>query len=219
MSYASEEKSIKKGVAKIIFVLLCIGMVVYIGLTVYEHSHPAVKNTDVPMVISAPVSQKPTSLPNPSAGTGMPDGELASAPCHVINGLPDASCTPGATDSRVTQGTIKETICKSGYTQTVRPPVSVTSKIKTVAMKEYGFSDSPSNYELDHLISLELGGSPDSTKNLFPEPYNIDLNAKKKDLVENYLHKQVCDGAMTLQEAQQEISHDWVTVYHQHIEK
>ena len=86
-------------------------------------------------------------------------------------------------------------------------------------MKEYGFSDSPSNYELDHLISLELGGSPDSTKNLFPEPYNIDLNAKKKDLVENYLHKQVCDGAMTLQEAQQEISHDWVTVYHQHIEK
>jgi len=136
-----------------------------------------------------------------------------SVHCKIINYLPDSNCTPGAIDLRVTQENINSTICVSGYTATVRPSTSVTNKIKTERMEVYGDTDSPSNYELDHLIPLELGGSPDSVLNLFPEPYANPYGAQEKDKVENYLHKQVCDGAIALQAAQQEIRTNWVEIY------
>ena len=68
------------------------------------------------------------------------------------------------------------------------------------------------------MISLELGGSPTDPQNLWPEPYINDvdgqnLGAHEKDKVENYLHSQVCSGAMTLVEAQTEIKTNWVAVY------
>lgn len=69
------------------------------------------------------------------------------------------------------------------------------------------------DYEEDHLISLELGGSPTDPKNLWPESYTTIPNARDKDKVENYLHKQVCSGALSLKEAQREISTDWISVY------
>lgn len=133
--------------------------------------------------------------------------------CVVDNGLPDNACTPGEADPRVTQDNIHTTICVSGYSASVRPPESVTNKIKKEQLPAYGDSDSMTNYELDHLISLELGGCPDCVANLWPEPYNITLGAHQKDTVENYLHKQVCNGAMTLHDAQEEIATDWVAVY------
>lgn len=143
---------------------------------------------------------------------------------------PNAELTPGALDSRVTQANIKSTICKPGYTKTVRPPVSVTSKIKQQTMAAYGFTDSPQYYELDHLISLELGGCPACVTNLWPEMWgdskhpirsnqkrpndsSILPGARQKDQVENYLHDQVCSGAMTLRVAQQQIAADWYRVY------
>lgn len=73
------------------------------------------------------------------------------------------------------------------------------------------------NCEIDHLISLELGGKND-IKNLWPQPY-CDKNAKgclgarEKDEAENYLHKQICNGKITLIEAQKAIIKDWVKVY------
>lgn len=100
-----------------------------------------------------------------------------------------------------------------GYTQTVRPPVNYTNPLKLKMMQRYGYTDAAPNYELDHLISLELGGDPKSEQNLWPEPYNSTPGARDKDKVENYLHQQVCNGTMTLQEAQKEISTDWVSVY------
>jgi hypothetical protein len=80
-------------------------------------------------------------------------------------------------------------------------------------MKAYGDTDSSSNYELDHFIPLEIGGSPDSVLNLFPEPYANPYGAREKDKVENYLHKQICNGTITLQTAQQEIRTNWIAVY------
>jgi hypothetical protein len=74
-----------------------------------------------------------------------------------VNGLPDPACTPGAIDSRVNQGDVKVTVCLSGYTATVRPPVSVTEPIKRAQMATYGLQGQPlSGEELDHLIPLEL---------------------------------------------------------------
>src|SRR2546426_4112782 len=104
-----------------------------------------------------------------TAGGATQSNTATSNPtgCHAIgNVLPDPACTPGATDPRVTQENIGSTICVSGYTSTVRPPVSVTNPIKQERMQAYGFTDSTANYELDHLISLELGGAPSDVKNL-----------------------------------------------------
>jgi hypothetical protein len=125
--------------------------------------------------------------------------------------LPDSTCTPGVIDPRVTQETVNTTICVKGYTKTVRPPSSYTTKLKRQQITEYGYSDTNlSNYEEDHFISLELGGSPTDPKNLWPEPH-ASLN--EKDQVENYLHEQICSGHLTLAQAQQAITHNWHDVY------
>jgi hypothetical protein len=134
--------------------------------------------------------------------------------CLSVNGLPDADCTPGAIDTNITQDNIQSTICVSGYTTTVRPPTKYTNALKTQQIKDYGYTDTNlSNYEEDHLISLELGGSPQDPKNLWPEPYNILNGARVKDRLENLLHVMVCNGSITLTEAQQEIATDWYLYY------
>lgn len=135
-----------------------------------------------------------------------------STACHIVNGgLPDPKCTPGAINPSVTQDNIKNTICVAGYTKTVRPPVSYTTPLKIKLMKSYGFTDSRSNYEFDHLISLEIGGNPVDVKNLWPEPGYGQNNFHVKDRFENYLHKVVCNGSMSLSEAQKEIANNWIS--------
>ena len=83
--------------------------------------------------------------------------ELTSASCHARGVLPDATCTPGAASPLVSQANLAQTICVSGYTKTIRPPVSYTNKLKGQQMQQYGFTDSIHLHEEDHLISLELG--------------------------------------------------------------
>jgi len=79
-------------------------------------------------------------------------------------------------------------------------------------MRELGLYGAPGDYEEDHLIPLELAGDPRDPRNLWPEPY-AEPGAKQKDAVENYLHKQVCSGAMPLADAQHLITTDWYRVY------
>ena len=139
-----------------------------------------------------------------------------STTCKAVNDvLPDPKCTPGAVDPAVTQDNIDSTICVSGYTKTVRPSVSVTEPQKLESMKSYGFTDSPSNYEYDHLIPLELGGAPDDMKNLWPEPSYTNPSFHDKDGFENYLHDQVCSGALDLKTAQNEIATNWVKYWNE----
>jgi hypothetical protein len=136
--------------------------------------------------------------------------------CQAVNDtLPDPTCTPGATNPEVTQDNIGSTICVSGYASSVRPPVSYTEPLKFKLMDAYGYTDSASNYELDHLIPLELGGAPADVKNLWPEPHSASPNSYDKDGFENYLHDQVCSGNMDLQTAQNEIATDWVKYWNE----
>jgi hypothetical protein len=125
--------------------------------------------------------------------------------CAASQTLPDPACSPGAvltTDTSV--------ICTSGYTQTVR---DVPTSEKDQVFAEYGIDWSQrSGYEVDHIISLELGGSNDIS-NLFPESYSIQYGARIKDKLENYLHQQVCSGKLPITLAQQEIATDWLTYY------
>lgn len=86
--------------------------------------------------------------------------------------LPDPKITPGALNPNVRQTTIRKTICRSGWTKTIRPPVSYTNALKIQQMVLYGETGSPSDYEEDHLLPLELGGAPRNPKNLWPEPHS-----------------------------------------------
>ena len=98
------------------------------------------------------------------------------------------------------EATIGQTICVSGWTRTVRPPVEYTNGLKLRQMREYGLGGDPSDYQDDHLISLELGGSPTDPRNLWPEPYP---RASKVDQIENQLNAEICSGKITLAEGQQ----------------
>lgn len=73
-------------------------------------------------------------------------------------------------------------------------------------------------YEVDHLISLEIGGSND-IQNLWPEPYLPIPGAHQKDILENKLHKMICSGQILPQQAQSEISHDWYQAYRKYVVK
>jgi hypothetical protein len=109
------------------------------------------------------------------------------------------SLTPGVLNPDVTAATIRSTICRRGWTRTIRPPVSYTNDLKRRGLRQYGLRGPPSAYQEDHLISLELGGDPTDPRNLWPEPYP---RASTVDQQENELNAQVCGGRLTLEEAQ-----------------
>jgi hypothetical protein len=147
----------------------------------------------------APASQDTSSTPSTCVARN-----------HGLFSQPDPACTPGAPNPAVTQATIAATICRPGYTETVRPPESVTEPEKLQSMKAYGDSGSPHDFEYDHLIPLELGGAANDSRNLWPEP---GASPNLKDRVENALHRAVCDGLMSLRAAQRIIATGWVGYY------
>ena len=149
------------------------------------------------------------------AGPGMASAVTPAAGV-LRTGLPNHALTPGVYNPSVTQATIHRTICVSGWTTKVRPPTSYTTPLKRRQLVAYGFVDrNVAHYEEDHLVSLELGGSPRSTKNLFPEPHHVtvgglELGSYTKDGFENFLRRKVCAGSMTLARARAEIRTNWV---------
>ncbi|HET7311304.1 MAG TPA: DUF3761 domain-containing protein [Mycobacteriales bacterium] len=130
--------------------------------------------------------------------------------------LPNERRTPGAVNSAVTPQTIRSTICRTGYTSTVRPSSSYTTSLKVQQLDSgYAFrgDQSTHDYEEDHPIALELGGAPSDPRNLWPEPYATSTGAKVKDLVENELHDLVCSGRLRLRVAQRDIATNWWHAY------
>lgn len=128
----------------------------------------------------------------------QPHGSASKGPYHA-----DLARTPGVVNPDVTQGNIDSTVCKHGWTRTIRPPTDYTNALKLKQMREYGVRGSPAQYQEDHLISLELGGHPTDARNLWPEPYP---RAAEVDSIENDLNAKVCSGAMSLDEAQRKES-------------
>lgn len=132
--------------------------------------------------------------------------------CHLQDTapLPDPVCTPGVVNPDVTPATLATTICKTGWTSTVRPPTSVTDRIKRDTKVAYGLP-ADTRGELDHLISLELGGAPADPRNLWVQPGPIP---NPKDAVENKLRAAVCAGRVDLGSAQRAIATNWTTALH-----
>lgn len=136
--------------------------------------------------------------------------------------LNDLKVTPGAVDEQLiadpsgdkhlvkTSGRLQETnLCaKDFHTGTVRD-VELSTKKQVCA--EYGQTGCPSHdFEIDHLISIELGGSND-IKNLWPQPVDARgvVGFHTKDVLENALHREVCSGTISLKAAQAGIAKDW----------
>jgi len=118
-------------------------------------------------------------------------------------------------DLDVTPGEVRTTHVKEVCSTTTSQFRNTTPKMKAEVCAAYGLK--PHCYgrdtnEIDHLISLELGGADEIT-NLWPQPYDQHPGAHEKDAVENWLHRQVCTGKMELQEAQRLIASDWYMVY------
>lgn len=157
------------------------------------------------LMLSACTSPTPGSPPAATTATQPPGS------CHARTDhgqpLPDPACTPGALNPAVTQATIGATICRRGWTATVRPLVSYTDKIKRESIVAYGLPPGTRG-ELDHLTPLELGGAPSDVRNLWIEVGPIP---NPKDQVEGALNRAVCSGRVQLAAAQQAIRTDWVT--------
>lgn len=135
--------------------------------------------------------------------------------------LPDPLVTPGA----FTNTTASQLCDPKFHTGSVR---DVTPAERRAVYAEYGQVDHKGvcrnskgkrdGCEVDHLISLELGGSND-LKNLWPQPYADDPGAHQKDALEDRLAAMVCHGDITLRAAQEEISRDWYAAYRRYVAK
>ena len=124
--------------------------------------------------------------------------------------LPNSQLTPGSVYTTVT---LKQ-LCSTGYTDSVR---SVSSSTKKKVFALYGIDLKSDHFEVDHLISLELGGNND-IKNLWPQSMTTQpYNAKRKNVLENKLNNLVCSGKITIKQAQDEIRTDWIKTYNKYI--
>src|SRR5471032_520343 len=155
-------------------------------------------------------SPPPTSTPTPTPRLGR---TVLLAPRTKTSGCrrgsnPDRRCSPGAAYSGLTRAVL----CSSTFrTSTIR---NVSDSERHAVEVEYGMV--PKAYgrtiEIDHIVSLELGGSNDIA-NLYPEPGSGPASYHVKDRLENKLHSLVCSGGMTLHAAQVGIASHWQTLY------
>jgi hypothetical protein len=147
---------------------------------------------------------KPTasksSPPKRSRPTAYRNIPVADFPRHVL--------TPG-----VALSVTRAQICISGYASRAR---DVSDAEKADVYARYRIVWVPYVHEVDHLISLELGGS-NAIRNLWPEPYAGRWGARTKDVLENRLHQLVCDGQLALASAQRQEAQDWVAAYRRYV--
>lgn len=133
---------------------------------------------------------------------------VVRAPGVPASAMPNPSLTPGkaVTASRAA-------VCVPGYSSRVR---NVPASEAEAVYARYGVAHVPYAHEVDHLVSLELGGSNEIT-NLWPEPYAGRWGARTKDVLENRLHDLVCSGALSLRHAQRIEAANWVAAYRRYV--
>jgi hypothetical protein len=130
---------------------------------------------------------------------------LAFAATHSTAQLPNPKLTPGA---------VRTTNTKQVCSTTTKQFRNTTEAMKKQACAEYKIAACPKAkvMEIDHLISLELGGA-DEVANLWPQLATYPDGSPGfhvKDKLENDLHRLVCTGRMKLTDAQECIRTDWI---------
>ena len=147
---------------------------------------------------------KPTATTSPSSKTAR----RRTYPNIPAADLPRRPLTPG-----IALAVSRARVCTSGYASGAR---DVSDAEKAAVYERYGVAWVPYAHEVDHLISLELGGS-NVIRNLWPEPYAGRWGARTKDVLENRLHDLVCEGRLSLASAQRQESRDWVAAYRKYV--
>lgn len=146
----------------------------------------------------------------------------------MLGADPDPTCTPGAVNPAVTQANIKQTICKKGWSASVRPAEAYTEQMKKNMMRSgtftatykgqkftyHGYNDGLqlAQTELDHNVPISAAGAVADPRNLFPEPGGtanyplviggLEVNSLTKDHYELWALDQVCSGKITLAQDQ-----------------
>jgi hypothetical protein len=136
--------------------------------------------------------------------------------CVVKNSRPDVKCTPGAGGEAGLGGTDEfEVICG---TKTKGRRCNFSREIREAVFQAYGldYPQPRGDYELDHLIPLELGGS-DDVRNLWPEAAEPKPGFHEKDQLENALHPLYCGHRLSLKEARAALTGDWVGAYRRYV--
>jgi hypothetical protein len=173
---------------------------------------PASPPTSTQSGPATPSTQSVTPSPSPSASK-LPQrsnngGTVRSASSVPAIDMPNRRMTPG-----VALPVTAAQVCQSGYAGRTR---NVPSSEKEAVYARYEVEHVPYTHEIDHLISLEIGGSND-IHNLWPEPYAGRWGARTKDGLENELHDLVCSGRLSLRSAQQEEARNWVAAYRRYV--
>ena len=120
--------------------------------------------------------------------------------------VPNRRLTPG-----VTRPVSTSEVCTVRYSDDTN---LVAASVREKVYREYGMADPQAkDYQLDYLISPQLGGT-DDIRNLWPEPASLPgWNMRAKDHLEDRLHQLVCQGELNLSTAQSDLATDWVSAY------
>ena len=161
------------------------------------------------LVLAAPaVLSAATPKPDPTGTPVLLAEQTKTTGCN-LGPLPDRRCSPGAYGSKLTQAVV----CAPGFTT---PPYRrVSDTVKQDVEREYGMPIKKygKTLEIDHIVSLELGGS-NNIANLYPEQRDISPGYKVKDGLETKLNHLVCiEHTMTLRTAQKAIAANWEKLY------
>lgn len=135
---------------------------------------------------------------------------LEDPPAAALRLLPDRRLTPGA----VRPVTAAET-CAGELPSVPAAAAGVPRQV----FAQYGIDyRRAAEYELDFLITPELGGAADP-RNLWPQPYGATVwNAYVKDELEQHLGRMVCAGTLDLDTAQRDIATDWIGAYRRYFD-
>jgi len=141
--------------------------------------------------------------------------DAVAAPAHHAGvRMPDPDLTPGKASYRTL-----DQICVKGSAKDER---NVSESEKKTVYESYGiakckgYCSGPQGCEIDHLVSIELGGA-NTEDNLWPQPYDGDWSTHDKDRLENKLHTLVCNRSVKLKDAQKAIATDWVAAYKKYV--
>ncbi len=117
-------------------------------------------------------------------------------------------------DQRVTQQSIGATICRPGYADTVAPPFDELMAHKDRMLAARGIdADNGPGFALDRRVPIVLGGSPDAPANLDLLPWAGQQGERRKARAAVMLKRCVCEGKLSLAEAQAAIVGNWSVVY------
>lgn len=122
---------------------------------------------------------------------------------------PKAGLTPGET-----RPITLDEICRNPEAEVVA--VNIPEETRRRVFSEYGIRGRADNFEVDYLITPDLGGA-ESIRNLWPQPYTTRWNAHLKDTLEQRLHQLVCAGKVDLATAQHDIAVDWIGAYKKYV--